>query len=292
MYELIQVGKSSYYMDCPAKVGVYTYGDGTAVTIDSGSDEDDGRRVLRLLEKLGVRLTAILSTHSNADHIGGNAFLQSRTGCRVYAHGAEAAVIRYTELGPALVFGGYPFSELRQKSLYARPCDVLLTDDPTFPDGFEIIPLPGHFFDMVGYRSPDDVVYLADCIFSRETLDKYGLPFIYDVARFFETLDRVEKLDASRFVPAHAPASDDVTELVRCNRQKIADAGERIFDACAEPVTFEDILKQLFDSYDIPLNYTQYALVGNTLRSFLAWLKDSGRITGEFCNNRLYWRQV
>ena len=75
MYELIQVGKSSYYMDCPAKVGVYTYGDGTAVTIDSGSDEEDGRRVLRLLEKLGVRLTAILSTHSNADHIGGNAFL-------------------------------------------------------------------------------------------------------------------------------------------------------------------------------------------------------------------------
>ena len=29
--------------------------------------------------------------------------------------------------------------------------------------GFELLPLPGHFFDMVGFRTPDDVVYLADC---------------------------------------------------------------------------------------------------------------------------------
>ena len=26
------------------------------------------------------------------------------------------------------------------------------------PEGFESIPLPGHFFDMVGFRTADDVV--------------------------------------------------------------------------------------------------------------------------------------
>lgn len=292
MYELIQVAENSYYMDCPAKVGICAFPDGTAVTVDSGSDKDAGRRVLRLLEGLGLRLKAILVTHSNADHIGGNAFLQARTGCRIYANGVEAAMTRFTELGPAFIYGGYPFSELRQKFLLAKPSDVLPVTDPGFPEGFEIIPLPGHFFDMVGYRTPDDVVYLADCLFSRETLDKYGVPFVYDVGRFFETLDRVEAMEARAFVPAHAPAAEDIRDLVRYNRQKIAEAGERILDACAEPVSFEDILKSLFDGYGIALNYTQYALVGNTLRSFLSWLKDAGRITGEFTDNRLYWRRI
>lgn len=41
-----------------------------------------------------------------------------------------------------------------------------------FPGEVEVIPLPGHFFDMVGYRMPDGAVFLADCVSSRETLDK------------------------------------------------------------------------------------------------------------------------
>ena len=42
--------------------------------------------------------------------------------------------------------------------------------------------LPGHFFDMVGFRIADDVVYLADCLSSKETLDKYQINVLYDVA--------------------------------------------------------------------------------------------------------------
>ena len=70
-----------------------------------------------------------------------------------------------------------------------------------------MIPLLGHFFDMVGFRLPDGVVFLADCISSRETLDKYAVSFIYDVGAYLETLDMVEGMKAAMFVPAHAEAS-------------------------------------------------------------------------------------
>ena len=56
----------------------------------------------------------------------------------------------------------------------------VLTEN-VLPEEFEIIPLPGHFFDMIGIRTPEDVVYLADCLSSKETLDKYQIGFIYDV---------------------------------------------------------------------------------------------------------------
>lgn len=55
-----------------------------------------------------------------------------------------------------------------------------------------MIDLPGHFFDMVGFRTPDDIVFLADCLFSKETLDKYQINFIYDVGAYLKTLETVK----------------------------------------------------------------------------------------------------
>ena len=36
----------------------------------------------------------------------------------------------------------------------------------------------------------------------------------------------------------------------------------------------------------------QYVLVGSTVRSYLSWLKDTGRITVQFDDNRLLWQRV
>lgn len=68
--------------------------------------------------------------------------------------------------------GGYPVKELPHKFLLAQEADAAYLTPKDLPEGFEVIPLPGHFFDMVGFRTPDDVVYLADCLSSRETLDQ------------------------------------------------------------------------------------------------------------------------
>ena len=61
---------------------------------------------------------------------------------------------------------------------------------------------------------------------------------------------------------------------------------------CGEPVIFEELLKKLFDDYALTLNFEQYVLVGSTVRSYLAWLKDTGRLTVIFEDNRLLWRKA
>ena len=154
-----------------------------------------------------------------------------------------------------------------------------------------MIPLPGHFFDMVGFRMPDGVVFLADCISSRETLDKYAVSFIYDVGAYLQTLDRVEKMEAAMFVPAHAEASADVKELVRYNRDKVQSIAERILSVCEKPVCFEHILQEVFKGYGLTMNFEQYVLVGSTVRSYLSWLKDNGKLTVEFQDNMLLWQR-
>lgn len=292
MYELNQVGERSYYVDCPAKIGIYRTNDTDVYLIDSGNDKDAGKRVKRVLDEKGWTLKGILNTHSNSDHIGGNQYLQQQTGCRVFADGIEGAFTQYPILEPSFLYGGFPCEDLRHKFLLARPSDVCGFSDAGFPKEIEVIPLKGHFFDMAGFRTPDGVVFLADCLSSRETLDKYKIVFIYDVAEYLKTLETVKTMKAKTFVPAHAPVADDISELAEYNIAVVNEIAEKIVGICKEPSFFENILRRLFTDYGLTMNFEQYVLVGSTVRSYLSWLKDGGRLNAVFEDNMLLWSAV
>ena len=292
MYELNHIKGSSYYIQSPSKMGLVKLNDREVCLIDSGNDKDAGRKVRQLLDANGWRLTAIYNTHSNADHIGGNRYLQGQTKCRIYAPGIECDFTRHPVLEPAFLYGGFPPKDLRHKFLMAQVSDADDLTAAVLPEGFELLPLPGHFFDMVGFRTPDDVVYLADCLSSRETLDKYQIGFIYDVAAYLTTLEKVKELQAAAFVPAHAEVTEDIAPLAQYNIDKVHQIADHIVTLCGEPVIFEELLKKLFDDYALTLNFEQDVLVGSTVRSYLAWLKDTGRLTVSFEDNRLLWRKA
>ncbi len=292
MYELIQITERSYYIQSPAKIGLVRLDDTDVCLIDSGSDKEAGRKVRQLLDVNGWKLKAIYNTHSNADHIGGNAYLQKQTGCKIYAPGIECGFTRHAILEPAFLYGGFPPKELRHKFLLAQESDAEYLTSESLPDGFTTIPLPGHFFDMAGFRTPDDVVYLADCLSSRETLEKYQISFIYDVASYLETLKKVKSMTARLFVPAHAEATEDIAPLAQYNIDKVVEVADKIISLCEEPLTFEMLLQKLFTEYGLTMNFEQYALVGSTVRSYLAWLKDTGRLCASFDDNLLLWGRI
>lgn len=287
MYELIPVAPRTYYIQSPAKIGVVETSDGHVVLIDSGNDKEAGRKVRQHLDRQGWTLDAIYNTHSNADHIGGNAYLAKQTGCALYAPGIEAAFTQHPILEPALLYGGYPMKALRHKFLLAQESDAQPLTPEHLPAGFELIPLPGHFFDMIGLRTPDDVVFLADCLSSQATLDKYQISYVYDVAAYLDTLERVKEMHAALFVPAHADATEDIAPLAQYNIDKVNEIAGHILDFCAAPHTFEEVLQHLFTSYDLAMTFEQYALVGSTVRNYLSWLLDSERLSATFTDNRL-----
>jgi glyoxylase-like metal-dependent hydrolase (beta-lactamase superfamily II) len=292
MYELIQVSANNFYIQSPAKIGVVKVGDADVCLIDSGSDKDAGRRVRRVLDENGWRLVAIFNTHSNADHVGGNRYLQGQTGCKIYAPGIERDITEHPVLEPAFLYGGFPPKELRHKFLMAQASEVELLSDDVLPEGMSAIALPGHFFDMVGFRTADDVVYLADCLSSKETLEKYRVAFVYDVAAYLETLESVKEMEAALFVPSHADATADIAPLAQLNIDCVRETEARILEICKTPEIFEEVLRQLFVGYGLMMSFDQYVLVGSTVRSYLSWLRDRGVVDVFAEGGQLLWQTV
>ena len=74
---------------------------------------------------------------------------------------------------------------------------------------------------MVGFRTKENAVFLADCLSSRETLEKYRVSFLTDVKSYLETLERVTNMDAAIFVPSHAETTDNIPDLAQYNMDKV-----------------------------------------------------------------------
>lgn len=289
MYELNRVGERTYYVNSPTNLGIYRVDESQVYLIDSGNDKDAGKKVRKLLEEQGWSLKGIINTHAHADHIGGNRYLQQQTNCRIFAPGIEAAFTNFPMLEPVSLYGGYPYKNLRHKFLLAQESVAVDVSDPAFPTELEIIPLEGHSPQMIGIRTPDEVVFLADCVSSESTLEKYGISFVYDVAEYLKTLERVMQLEAKLFVPAHAAPTADIRPLAELNREKVLEIADVLQTMLKMPMGFDSLLQQVFTEFGLTMSFEQHALVGSTVRSYLSWLKDSGKVQAEIRENMLVW---
>lgn len=288
--ELIEVGKKTYYIKNNTNIGIYRMNDNNIYLIDTGNDKEAGKKILKIVDEKGWKVKGIITTHSNADHIGGNKVIQDRTNCKILAHNIERSFTEYPILETSFLYGGYPFKDIRNKFLLAKESIVVPIDD-NLPEGLEYITLKGHFFDMIGIKTSDDVYFLADSLFSEETITKYHLFFIYDIKEFLNTLDYLNTLKGSLYIPSHCEATHDISSLIKQNKKKVQEILDKIYHICKKEKTFEEILKDIFDEYNLIMNANQYVLVGSTIRSYLSYLCDENKICYEFKANKMLWRQ-
>lgn len=292
MYELIQVGEKTYYIECPAKIGLYRINEKEVCLIDSGNDKDAGKKALKVVEGQGWKLSMIINTHFHADHIGGNQLLQQRTGCNIYGSGSDLAFIKRPLLEPAFLFGAYPPKELQNKFLMAKDCQALELTAEVLPQGLSVIALPGHSDGQFGLRTDDDVIFLADCLMGQETLDKYKISHLFDVKSYLETLEMVKGLSASLFIPSHAAPCEDIRALADANIKNTLEIMDDVEALCdGEGLVFDDLMANLFQKYGLAFNLGQYCLNACTIKTMLSKLHEEGSIAIVEEGFRIKWRK-
>lgn len=286
--ELTKLGEKTYCIQNPTNIGIYKLDDEKVCLIDTGNDKESGRKILKIINEQNWQVECIINTHSNADHVGGNKFIQDRTNCKILSSKTETAIINNPELEPAFLYGAMPLNELNNKFLLAKEsaCQVI---DNNLPAGLEYFTLKGHFIDMIGIKTSDNIYFLGDSIFSEETINKYHIFFIYDVEKYLQTLDFLETLNGTFYIPSHVKPLTDLKELIKINKNKINEICNNILSFCQNPITTEKIIKNIFDTYNLQININQYVLLGSTIKSYLTYLNNQDKIEYFFNDNQLYW---
>ena len=109
--ELTKLGEKTYCIQNPTNIGIYKLDDEKVCLIDTGNDKESGRKILKIINEQNWQVECIINTHSNADHIGGNKFIQDRTNCKILSSKIETAIINNPELEPALLYGAMPLND-------------------------------------------------------------------------------------------------------------------------------------------------------------------------------------
>lgn len=288
MFEIKKAGENTFYIEFPTRVGIYKTGEDTVCLIDTGSDQKIGARILKLVEAKGWRITAIFNTHCHADHVGGNAIIQQKTGCKIYCPDIDLGAVRHTLLNQIMLSGSYPLKELDRRMYLAEGCNAEPLTNEVLPKGLEAIELKGHTMGMVGFKTSDNVCFLADSVVAIEALQKYPATYLVSVYDYLQTLDNIEKLSASLYIPSHVPATKDIKTLVQHNRESVFSVIDTLLEYCKEPRSYDDVIDYFFTNNSLPFNISQYSLIGSTLRSYVSCLQRKGLIEIKAEGNRVY----
>lgn len=290
MYEVIQAGERTYYISAPTNIGIYKINEDEVCIIDSGNDKDSGKRILKILAENGWNLSMIINTHAHADHIGGNDILQKRTGCKIYAPSVDVSLVENTILNASILYGGFPCKDMLGKFFYARGTEALPITADILPEGMEITSVDGHSFTMTAVKTCDDVWFLGDSVISEKIIKKYRVQFLYDIGKSLDSLEKIKQMKGKLFIPSHAEAACDIRALCDLNIACIKENVEFIGSVCTG-INFEEILKKVLDENDLAMSFSQYLLIGSTVRSYLTYMYDNKIIDVECKDNRLLWRK-
>ncbi len=289
--ELKRLNNTTYYIDNPTNIGIYKIDDDKVYIIDSGNDSDAGKNILKIIEENNWKLLGIINTHSHADHIGGNNYIQKKTNCIVLGYGIERVMTEYPIIEPSLLYGSNPYKDIKNKFLMAKPSKVLDINN-NLPKGLEMINLPGHTIDSIGIKTNDNIYFIGDALISEETINKYHLFYIYDVKQYLNTLDYLSTLKGKYFIASHVKVLEDISSLIDINKNKIKEIANTIVNLLKTKKTFEELLQSIFEYYNLYMNITQYNIIGSVLKSYITYLIEESKIEYIIEDNKLLYKKI
>lgn len=288
--EIKQAGKKTYYVEANTNIGIYLIEENKVCLIDTGS-EGDGEKIDELLCERGWKLKYIVNTHTHIDHIGGNEYLMKKYGVPAYCTDYDITFAHYSELEAAYMNGGYPFKKLRK--IFKHPGMIgFETIEKNNFEWFRWIYLPGHSFGMVGIMTDDGVWFLGDAYLGRRLLKKNSFGFIYNVGAYLETLDKVKEFKGNLYIPSHGEVEKDIGEIADMNKENVMQIAAKIMDICHDYKGFDDIVKGMYERLSIHARVASHAMLASTVKSYLSYLMDSGKMEYKFIDNIMKWKRI
>lgn len=290
---LTELASGVFFLASAVNSLVVENGQGGALIVDTGLDDSHARKLLAALAERGLTPSAILNTHSHADHHGGNTLILRRfPDLPVYAPPLEAAIINYPLLEPLYLFGACPPPELQNKFLLApaSPAQPIAAGQHTLGGvEVELIDIEGHAVQMFAVRV-GGVLYAADGLFGPESLQKHPLTFCADSAAQKASAKWLGRLEGIKVVlPGHGAPTTDLAELVSVNLAAYERVTAAVYQAIeGRAAGVDDVLEAVCRLLEIEMTQASAAVLNRSVVSaHLTELCAAGRAKLQMVDNRL-----
>ena len=285
MYELIQAGKHTYYMDCPSRSGIYLINSSDICIIDGGSDKASAKKLSAHIEEKGWNPVLLLNTHSHADHDGGNAFLQQKYNIPVSCSNPDAMLIENTLIQPTTLYGAYPNKDMLGKFFYAQPSTVTPISQINMPEGLTYETFPGHSPNQTAYKTRDNMWFIGDVLTPQTTIEKYHISYLYNIEEHLNSLEKLKHTEGELFIPSHGPVMENTADIIEINIQHVKDILAFLTEQCKTPHSIDELMKAFFDTSGMTLSLSQHLLCGATFRSYMSYLYNNDTVGVVFDDN-------
>lgn len=288
MFEVKHLIGNTFYYNAFTNVGIYKLNETEAVLIDSCDHKRMVKGLDRELESMGLKVSLIINTHCHVDHICGNRYFQDKYGCKLLSTRLEQSFIYNTELEADFYNVALSTDKSTNPFYGIDPSETEVITGDNVPDDFEIIRLPGHGFDMIGVRTPDNVLFLADAILSVSTWENYKLPFFYSVNKAISTLNEIKDMKARIFVPSHNPPVECIRELAQYNIERLKEKKDTVLTLC-NGRSFEELFDAVMQAERLEIKMSKYCMYAVMVKNLLQSLIEDDSIYSDLENNRVIY---
>ena len=278
-----------------ALLPIYRVTDADMILIDTGYAKLDRAGLTALIEDSGFHLRGIICSHAHFDHSGNVRYLQQRCGAKAAAHIIEAGISvnpdAYRANYVALTYG-------KSREFFLEECfvaDTIIGPEDDFLDfcgvRFGILQLPGHSAGHIGVVTPDNVVYVGDCLIDQQQIDSAKLPTSMFIARDLQSKEFLRRTQYDAYILAHKSVVTDIAPLVDSNIAFIHRKAEELLNDLTDGMTFAQWISTFCQRENIRTkNELKFSIIERNFSNFVDWLTDEGRILvrREYCAKTYY----
>ncbi len=295
--QLQKINGNTYFIAAPTNIGVFLFKDKYTLLIDSGNNNQQARKISEILSDENMNVKYIINTHSHIDHSGGNGFFKEHfPGSILYSSEAEKIFIENDQLFPIYLYGASPIRSFEKH--FVKGKNVLA--DFTVQQGtekinnekFEIIALPGHANGQIGIGTKDRVCFLGDALFSQEIMDKYRIPFLFDIEAQFETYQMIKELDYDYYVLSHSSqiySQEEIKDLAKSNIQNLNEYIDMLIELLHQPKTREEVTEEIIILEELSPDFDEYHFIFSTIGAIISYLYETQELSFQIENGRLYY---
>ncbi len=266
-----------------SRIPVFHLGDGRIIMIDSGLAVPDRQGILDLLERKHLNVAGILTSHAHIDHTGNHKVIQEKYGAKIWMTWFDAAVSSGPMNMKAYMYScSYHEVQGYAGSMYCR-ADCLIGPDDTYVDAegarFEILRLPGHAPEHIGFVTPDGVAYLADALMTDDVLRSVHIPYVTCCELDLETKEYAGTLGYDCYIIAHNGVCADVRSLAEENMEYLREDIETVAGLIDHPMSMEEIIAKACPAMRVHADSVYKIDVAElSIRVFVEHLRDTGRL--------------